>query len=154
MDGSSTLIGWKRRSKAASFSMFLRYSWNVVAPITWISPRERAGFKMLAADIPPSESPTPTNVCTSSINKMIFPFAFTSSTKLLILLSNCPRNCVPATNPVRSSNRNSFCCSLYGTSPDAIRKAKPSAIAVLPTPGSPIKQGLFLLRRHKIWTAR
>ena len=32
--GSSTLTGWKRRSNAASFSMYLRYSSNVVAPMS------------------------------------------------------------------------------------------------------------------------
>ena len=30
--GSSTLTGWKRRSRAASFSTYLRYSSSVVAP--------------------------------------------------------------------------------------------------------------------------
>ena len=35
-----------------------------------------------------------------------------------------------------------------------ILNAKPSAIAVLPTPGSPIKMGLFFLRRDKIWATR
>lgn len=33
------------------------------------------------------------------------------------------------------------------TSPLIIRCAKPSTIAVLPTPGSPISTGLFLVRR-------
>jgi hypothetical protein len=32
-DGSSTSTGWKRRSRAASFSMCLRYSSRVVAPM-------------------------------------------------------------------------------------------------------------------------
>jgi hypothetical protein len=41
MVGSPTVTGWKRRSSAASFSMCLRYSLKVVAPMTWISPRER-----------------------------------------------------------------------------------------------------------------
>ncbi len=36
---------------------------------------------------------------------------------------------------------------LSGTSPLTMRSAKPSTIAVLPTPGSPIKTGLFLVRR-------
>ena len=36
--------------------------------------------------------------------------------------------------------------------PEAIRKASPSAIAVLPTPGSPIRQGLFFVRRERICT--
>ena len=35
-----------------------------------------------------------------------------------------------------------------------MRKAKPSAMAVLPTPGSPIKIGLFFLRRDKICATR
>ena len=37
-----------------------------------------------------------------------------------------------------------------GTSPFTILCAKPSAMAVLPTPGSPIKIGLFLVRLERI----
>ena len=37
-----------------------------------------------------------------------------------------------------------------GTSPRAIFLASPSAIAVLPTPGSPIRTGLFFVRRDRI----
>ena len=37
-----------------------------------------------------------------------------------------------------------------GTSPCTMRCASPSAIAVLPTPGSPTNIGLFLVRRDKI----
>jgi len=36
----------------------------------------------------------------------------------------------------------------------AIRCAKPSAIAVLPTPGSPISTGLFFVLRPRIWITR
>jgi hypothetical protein len=36
----------------------------------------------------------------------------------------------------------------------AMRRAMPSAIAVLPTPGSPISTGLFLVRRDSTWIAR
>jgi hypothetical protein len=43
---------------------------------------------------------------------------------------------------------------LSGTSPLAMRSARPSAIAVLPTPGSPISTGLFLVRRARIWIVR
>jgi hypothetical protein len=43
---------------------------------------------------------------------------------------------------------------LSGTSPLAMRSASPSAIAVLPTPGSPISTGLFLVRRARIWMVR
>lgn len=45
---------------------------------------------------------------------------------------------------------NSFC----GTSPSTIFWAKPSTTAVLPTPGSPVKTGLFLVRRFKISITR
>ena len=35
-----------------------------------------------------------------------------------------------------------------------MRWARPSAIAVLPTPGSPIRTGLFLVRRERTWMTR
>ena len=41
-----------------------------------------------------------------------------------------------------------------GTSPLTIRCARPSTIAVLPTPGSPISTGLFLVLRLRIWIVR
>ena len=41
-----------------------------------------------------------------------------------------------------------------GTSPRTMRWASPSAIAVLPTPGSPISTGLFLVRRDRTWITR
>ena len=41
-----------------------------------------------------------------------------------------------------------------GTSPWTMRSARPSAIAVLPTPGSPTNSGLFFERRQRIWIVR
>ena len=41
-----------------------------------------------------------------------------------------------------------------GTSPATIRCARPSTTAVLPTPGSPISTGLFLVRRDSTWMTR
>ena len=41
-----------------------------------------------------------------------------------------------------------------GTSPLTTRWARPSTIAVLPTPGSPISTGLFFVRRESTWTTR
>ncbi|KAG1323438.1 hypothetical protein G6F63_012995 [Rhizopus arrhizus] len=35
-----------------------------------------------------------------------------------------------------------------------MRCARPSTMAVLPTPGSPIRTGLFLVRRCRIWMVR
>ena len=43
---------------------------------------------------------------------------------------------------------------LCGTSLWTIRRASPSAIAVFPTPGCPIRTGLFLLRRESTWMTR
>ena len=47
------MISWNRRARAASFSMYLRYSSSVVAPMHWISPRARAGLSTLEASIAP-----------------------------------------------------------------------------------------------------
>ena len=58
--GSSTITGWKRRSRAASFSMYLRYSSRVVAPMHCSSPRDNGGLRMFAASIAPSAAPAPT----------------------------------------------------------------------------------------------
>ena len=102
MEGSFTVTGWNRRSRAVSFSMDLRYSLKVVAPITWISPRERAGLRILAAFMEPSASPAPTMLWTSSIMRMMLPRRLTSSMRPFIRLSNWPRNWVPATRAVRS----------------------------------------------------
>ena len=92
MEGSFTVTGWNRRSKALSFSMDLRYSLKVVAPMTWISPRERAGFRMLAAFMLPSASPAPTMLWISSIIRMMLPSFLTSSMRPFIRCSNWPRN--------------------------------------------------------------
>src|SRR6202451_185643 len=44
--------------------------------------------------------------------------------------------------------------SASGTSPETILRARPSTIAVLPTPGSPISTGLFFVRRLSTWITR
>ena len=154
MLGSATVTGWKRRSSAASFSMCLRYSVKVVAPMTCISPRESAGLRIFAAFMLPSASPAPTMLCTSSMTRMMLPVLRISSMSPFMRLSNWPRNCVPATSAVRSSRYTSLSRSLYGTLPPAMRCASPSAMAVLPTPGSPMRQGLFFWRRLSIWMTR
>jgi hypothetical protein len=79
--GSSTITGWKRRSRAASRSMYLRYSSSVVAPMHWSSPRDSGGFRMFAASIAPSAAPAPTSVCSSSM-KRTASFVFASSSMI------------------------------------------------------------------------
>ena len=64
--------------------------------------------------------------------------------------SNSPRYLAPANNKAMSKTNTRLFFKVSGTSPLTIRCAKPSTIAVLPTPGSPIKTGLFLPRRCKI----
>ena len=89
------------------------------------------------------------------MNRMIRPSApVTSLSTALSRSSNSPRNLVPATSAPRSSAISRRFCRLSGTSPETIRWASPSTIAVLPTPGSPIKTGLFLVRRLSTCTTR
>ena len=153
MVGCSTMIGWKRRSRAASLSIFLRYSLMVVAPITCSSPRESAGLRMLAASTEEPAEPAPTSMWNSSM-KTIAPLALSSSITRLRRSSNCPRYIVPATREPTSNWSTFFLSSSAGTSPSMMRCARPSTMAVLPTPGSPIRAGLFLVRRAKIWMTR
>ena len=68
--------------------------------------------------------------------------------------SNSPRYFVPAMSAPRSSEITRLPRRFSGTSDCTIRTASPSAIAVLPTPGSPISTGLFFVRRESTWITR
>ena len=82
-------------------------------------------------------------------------FAFlTSSIAFLIRSSKSPRYFVPATIEVKSSATIFLFAKSSGTSSLTIFSASPSTIAVLPTPGSPIRQGLFFVRLDRIWITR
>ena len=67
-----------------------------------------------------------------------------------ILSSNCPLYLVPATMEVISSETIRLSTKFLGHSPLKIFIAKPSAIAVLPQPGSPIIIGLFFFLLERI----
>mmetsp|Transcript_111663 Transcript_111663/g.204826 ORF Transcript_111663/g.204826 Transcript_111663/m.204826 type:complete len:261 (-) Transcript_111663:1225-2007(-) len=60
--GSGTLTVWKRRSRALSFSMYLRYSSMVVAPMSCRSPFASIGFIIFPASMDPSALPAPTTM--------------------------------------------------------------------------------------------
>ena len=153
--GSPTNTCWKRRSSAGSFSMFSRYSSSVVAPIRRSSPRASMGLSILPASMEPSAAPAPTMVWISSMKVIICPSAFLiSSSTLFRRSSNSPRYLEPATMEPRSSEISFLFCRVVGTSPATMRCARPSTTAVLPTPGSPISTGLFLVRRDRIWMTR
>lgn len=146
--GSATNTFWKRRSSAASFSMYWRYSSSVVAPTQCSSPRASAGFSIFPASMAPSALPAPTIVCSSSINRMTLPSCLARSFSTPFKRSsNSPRYLAPATSAPISSARTRRPFNPSGTSPLTIRCASPSTMAVLPTPGSPISTGLFLVRR-------
>ena len=68
--------------------------------------------------------------------------------------SNSPRYLVPATRAPMSRVTRRLPCRVSGTSPLLISWARASTMAVLPTPGSPTRTGLFLVRRLRIWTIR
>ena len=119
------------------------------------SPRANIGFNKLAASIAPWVLPAPTSKWISSINIMIWPL------DLVIVLrtafkrsSNSPWYFAPAISAPISSSKIVLSFKEKGTSPLKIRQARPSTIAVLPTPGSPIRTGLFLLLRDNICITR
>ncbi len=148
------MMVWNLRSSAPSFSMCLRYSTKVVAPMHCSSPRASAGLSMLEASMAPSAAPAPTMVCSSSMNRMMSFWRSISSMITLRRSSNCPRYLVPATTLARSSVSNLLPASASEASPAIMRCASPSTMAVLPTPGSPSRTGLFFLRRLSTWMTR
>ncbi len=151
--GSSTLTTWKRRVSAASFSKYRLYSPQVVAAMVRSSPRARAGFSRLAASLCPAAPPAPISVCASSMNRMIGRgLACTASITDFSRFSNSPFMPAPACSSPMSSVRTATCASAGGTSPSATRSAKPSTTAVFPTPGSPVRIGLFWRRRIRMST--
>ena len=144
-EGSSTITLWNLLSKALSFSIYFLYSFKVVAPITCISPRDSNGLSIFAASIAPSALPAPTIVCISSINSITF-LAFLISFKAFFnLSSNSPLYFAPAIIEAISKDTTLLPLSISGTFPSTIIWASPSTTAVLPTPGSPINTGLFLV---------
>ncbi len=157
-DGSPTNTCWNRRSSAASFSMRSRYSSSVVAPTMRSSPRASIGLIMLPAsseESPPPAAPAPTIVCSSSMKVTTWPSdSLISFSTALSRSSNSPRYFAPAIIEPRSSETTRLPRNDSGTSPATMRWASPSTIAVLPTPGSPISTGLFLVRRDSTCTTR
>ncbi len=149
------MIVWNRRSSAPSFSMYLRYSSIVVAPMHWISPRDSAGLSTLAASIAPSAPPAPTSVCSSSMNRMTLLGAPDLVHDGLDALLELPavlraghhhRQVQDDDPPVVQDLRHVVARRSSG--------ASPSTIAVLPTPASPSSTGLFFVRRQSTCITR
>ncbi len=105
----------------------------------------------LAASPWPAAPPAPTRVWASSMNRtMGLGDAFTASITSRRRRSNSPFMLAPAWSRPRSRERRVTSLSAGGTSPAAMRRAKPSATAVLPTPASPARIGLFWRRRIRM----
>ena len=120
------------------------------------SPRASMGLSILPASIAPSEPPpAPTTVCSSSMKVMICPSEREISARTALRRSsNSPRYFAPATIDDTSRDTRRLSRRDSGTSPATMRWARPSTTAVLPTPGSPIRTGLFFVRRDRTWTTR
>ena len=118
-------------------------------------PFANAGLiKFDASIVLPMLEPAPIIMWISSINKMASGFFFKAFNSCFKRFSKSPRYFVPATNAPISKLYTSAFSSGFGALPFTINHAKPSAIEVLPTPGSPTNNGLFLRRRHRICAAR
>ena len=76
--------------------------------------------------------------------------ACTSSITERSRFSNSPFMLAPACIRPMSSTCSDTSLSCGGTSPPASRSAKPSTTAVLPTPASPVRMGLFWRRRIRM----
>ncbi len=112
------------------------------------SPRARAGLSILEASTAPWAPPAPTMVWSSSIKSTTVPDASSISFRTAFSLSsNSPRYFAPASSEPRSRESTLLFLRVSGMSPDIMRCASPSTMAVLPTPGSPMTTGLFFVRR-------
>ncbi|MNY09444.1 hypothetical protein D3C86_1423590 [compost metagenome] len=148
-EGSTTSIFWKRRDNAASFSKMPRYSVNVVAPTHLSAPDDSAGLsRLLASSVPPDAAPAPISVWISSMNRIAFGLSLSDFSTPFRRCSKSPRYLVPASSAPMSSEYTTAFSRMSGTSFLVMRHARPSAMAVLPTPASPTSSGLFLRRRH------
>ena len=136
--------------------MYFRYSANVVAPIQCNCPLASIGLRRLAASIPPSPlDPAPIRRWISSTKRTIISFESSISLSTPFMRSsNSPRYLLPATREPTSRDSSLQAARLAGTSALMMRDAKPSTTVVFPTPGSPIRTGLFFVRRDRMRTTR
>ena len=98
----------------------------------------------------PSAAPAPAIMCISSMNSTVERSRYSSSNRFLNRSSKSPRYFVPATMDAMSNANNRLPRSAGVICPLAMRWASASARALLPTPGSPSRQGLFFWRRQRI----
>ena len=118
-------------------------------------PLDKAGLsKLEASKVPPEAAPAPMRVWISSMNNTALGLSFKDFKTPFKRCSKSPRYLVPASKAPISREYTTASARISGTSFWVMRQAKPSAMAVLPTPASPTNSGLFLRRRHRIWMVR
>ena len=152
-DGSPTSTGWNRRSRAGSFSIA-----RGTHPGSWPPPAQlTAGQHGLehVAGVHGALGGTGAHDRVQFVDeRMTWPSALRSRP--------APPSAAPRTRrgtwhppPCAQVERDhALVRSDSGTSPATIRGASPSTTAVLPTPGSPISTGLFLVRRDSTWISK
>mmetsp|Transcript_30329 Transcript_30329/g.75349 ORF Transcript_30329/g.75349 Transcript_30329/m.75349 type:complete len:292 (-) Transcript_30329:199-1074(-) len=134
--------------------VFLNFS-DVDAPMHLSKPRPSAGLRMAAPLLPDGGGGH--RLWMSSMKRITGPFcdaSTTSDTTMDSRSSNSPGIWQPAPTAPRSSSRSRALRSGAGTSPEMMRWARPSTMAVLPTPDWPSSTGLFLVRRLRMWMRR
>ena len=106
----------------------------------------------LPASMLPSVLPAPTMVCSSSMKRMMPALALADFARARLSAAPQIRRGTwrPRSARPYRARKWSCPCSPSGTSPRTMRCASPSAMAVLPTPGSPMSTGLFFVLRDRM----
>ena len=149
--GSPTSTGWNRRSSAASFSMYFRYSSSVVAPMVCSSPRASIGLSMFDASMEPSAAPAPTTVCSSSMKRTTLPSdSVTSLRTAFEPLLELAAVLGAGHERAHVERDDLLVLQSFGTSPRTMRPASPSTIGGLADAGLADQDGIVLgaARQH------
>jgi hypothetical protein len=119
------------------------YSSSVVAPTQCNSPRANAGFSICSrvhGALSVFSCPDHGMNFVDKNNGLTLRLWLTQLRTLLSRSSKSPLNFAPASSEAMSSDKTRLPLSESGTSPlPPIRRARPSTMAVFPTPGSPIE---------------
>ena len=155
-DGSSTAIFCRRRCSARSFSMCLNSS-KVVEPMRRISPLGQDRLHQVREVHGAAGGGAGADHRVQLVDEQDRLRAAASSAAISALKrsSKSPRKRVPASSAPRVEGEDlGVLEQLRARRPASRRCARPSTSAVLPTPASPTKTGLFLRRRQSTSSAR
>jgi hypothetical protein len=122
-------------------------------PSGWWPPRSAGAagqgrFEHVEASMEPSAAPAPTRVCISSMNRMTCPRLFDLLEHRLEAVLELAAVLGPGDQGAHVQGDHLPVLEPFGHVPGHDALGQPSTMAVLPTPGSPISTGLFLVRRR------